>query len=284
MFKEKNEVMSDESLSGGDCVDARQAIIEGPILTDHGVDQADVKDDLHAFKYNMKYPSVGQCVIINNKNFHKQTGMGVRNGTDVDAKKVMEVFLNLGFKISISNDQTASQMKDLLTKVSKSDHSRSAMFVCVLLSHGDDGVIYGTDGSIELKDLFQVFRGDRCSTLVGKPKLFFIQACRGTGLDPGVETDSAGQSRIPVEADFLYAYSTVAGYYSWRNASKGSFFISSLCEMLSKYGRQLEIIQILTRVNHRVALDFESSSQAGFDSMKQMPCIVSMLTKELYFP
>ncbi|XP_055034677.2 caspase-3 [Misgurnus anguillicaudatus] len=277
--------MSDERPSGGDCVDARQAINEGPILTHDGVDQVDAKDDLNDFKYNMKYPSIGQCVIINNKNFHKQTGMGIREGTDVDVKKLMEVFMNLGFKIRISNDQTVSQMKDLLTNVSKSDHSRSAMFVCVLLSHGDDGVIYGTDGSIDLKDLVQVFRGDRCSTLVGKPKLFFIQACRGTGLDPGVETDSGGQSRIPVEADFLYGYSTVADYYSWRSPSKGSWFISSLCEMLSKYGRQLEIIQILTRVNHDVALDFQSSSnQHEFNGKKQMPCIVSMLTKELYFP
>ncbi|XP_055034675.2 caspase-3 [Misgurnus anguillicaudatus] len=282
--------MSDERPSGGDCVDAKQAMNEGPIKnTDQGVDQADAKDDLHDFKYNMKYPSVGQCVIINNKNFHKRTGMGVRNGTDVDAKKVMEVFTNLGFKISISNDQTVSQMKDLLTKVSKSDHSRSAMFVCVLLSHGDDGVIYGTDDSIELKDLFQLFRGDRCSTLVGKPKLFFIQACRGTELDSGIETDScddsAGQKRIPVEADFLYAYSTVPGYYSWRNVCNGSWFISSLCEMLSKYGKQMEIMRIMTRVNHKVALDFESSSNLpGFDGMKQIPCIVSMLTKELYFP
>lgn len=75
------------------------------------------------------------------------------------------------------------------------------------------------------------------------------------------------------------------GYYSWRNVCNGSWFITSLCEMLSRYGRQLEIMQIMTRVNHKVALDFESSSNLpGFNGMKQIPCIVSMLTKELYFP
>lgn len=42
-----------------------------------------------------------------------------------------------------------------------------------------------------------------------------VQACRGTDLDPGIETDSVCDSesthRIPVEADFLYAYSTAPG-------------------------------------------------------------------------
>lgn len=45
--------------------------------------------------------------------------------------------------------------------------------------------------------------------------LYFVQACRGTDLDPGIETDSVSDSegthRIPVEADFLYAYSTAPG-------------------------------------------------------------------------
>ena len=59
--------------------------------------------------------------------------------------------------------------------VAKDDHSRCASFVCVLLSHGDEGVFFGTDRSIEMKTLTSLFRGDRCTSLVGKPKLFFIQ-------------------------------------------------------------------------------------------------------------
>lgn len=271
-----------------DSVDARQMNTkEGSYPTDPREDKTDAKPHSDVFQYNMDYHSVGQCVIINNKNFHRNTGMGVRNGTDEDAKNVMQTFINLGFKINISNDQTVSQMRNLLIKASKEDHSKSAMFACVLLSHGEDGRIFGTDDYIELKELFALFRGDRCKSLVGKPKLFFIQACRGSDLDAGIECDSVseeGTQRIPVEADFLYVYSTAPGYYAWRNVANGSWFISSLCEMLLKYGKQLEIMQIMTRVNHKVALDFKSCSNLpGFDGMKQIPCIVSMLTKELRF-
>lgn len=43
-----------------------------------------------------------------------------------------------------------------------------------------------------------------------------LQACRGSELDCGIETDSGVEDdmacqKIPVEADFLYAYSTAPG-------------------------------------------------------------------------
>lgn len=240
------------------------------------------------YSYRMDYPEMGECVIINNKNFQPHTRMSPRSGTDADAANVREVFMNLGYKIKINNDLSCGNIFKLLKKVSEEDHSKRSSFVCVLLSHGDEGLIYGTDGPLELKALTSLFRGDRCRSLAGKPKLFFIQACRGTELDAGIETDSGSEEtmcqKIPVEADFLYAYSTAPGYYSWRNSVQGSWFIQSLCEMLQKHAGKLELMQILTRVNRKVA-EYEScSTQQDFNAKKQIPCIVSMLTKEFYFP
>ncbi|XP_049576773.1 caspase-3a [Syngnathus scovelli] len=275
--------MSTNGPVGVDCTDARRG--DGQ-ASESSTDVDARKAQAQSHIYSLAFPSIGQCIIINNKNFDKRTGMNQRNGTDVDAANAMKVFAKLGYKCKVYNDQTVTQIKQVLTAASNDDHSGCASLVCVLLSHGDEGVFFGTDGSIELKYLTSLFRGDRCKTLVGKPKLFFIQACRGTELDAGIETDSAddGTTRIPVEADFLYAYSTAPGYYSWRNTMTGSWFIQSLCEMLTEHGRSLELLHVLTRVNRKVALEFESiSTTPGFDAKKQIPCIVSMLTKEMYF-
>ncbi|XP_062857027.1 caspase-3b [Trichomycterus rosablanca] len=275
----------------GDQVDASKSSPKSNSKRSHSVPSESTKSDAvsNSFAYSMDYPEIGKCVIINNKYFHESTMMSERHGTDLDAEKVLKVFKLLGFKCTIRQNQSVSKMKELFKLVSQEDHSKSAMFVCVLLSHGDEDVIYGTDGCIKLSELTGLFRGDQCLSLVGKPKLFFIQACRGSNLDPGIETDSVCDSestqRIPVEADFLYAYSTAPGYYAWRNTANGSWFISALCDMLTKYGRELELLQLMTRVNHKVAMEFQSSSTLpGFHGMKQIPCIVSMLTKELYFP
>ncbi|XP_077588544.1 caspase-3-like [Stigmatopora nigra] len=240
------------------------------------------------FQYKMDYPSVGTCVIINNKNFKKSTKMTTRNGTDVDAGLAVKTFSELGYKLNVANDLSVDKMMDLLRRVSKEDHSKSASFVCVLLSHGDEGVIYGTDGFEKLENMSRPFKGHYCKTLVGKPKLFFIQACRGTEMDDGIETDSVveqSSDKLPMEADFLYAYSTAPGYYSWRNTENGSWFIQALCEMLQRFKGELELMHIMTRVNHKVATQFESNSNLpGFTGKKQIPCISSMLTKEFYFP
>ncbi|KAJ1140345.1 hypothetical protein NDU88_006701 [Pleurodeles waltl] len=247
------------------------------------------------YLYNMKYANVGKCVIINNEKFHRSTGMGARSGSDKDAKDIQHCFQNLGFQVVVKNDQTCEKMEGLLEKVAKEDHSNYACFACILLSHGEEGLIYGMDGMIPIKNMTTPFRGDQCRTLVGKPKLFFIQACRGSQYDTGIEADAATTSdseeddaspkkKIPIEADFLLAYSTVEGYYAWRNEEHGSWFIQSLCKEINEHGRQLEIMQILTRVNFAVATGFESlTKHAGHNKKKQVPCITSMLTKELYF-
>ena len=58
---------------------------------------------------------------------------------------------------------------------------RDSCFVLVILSHGRDGVIMGSDGAkVNLKSIFAMFSNDNCRSLRKKPKLFFIDACRGS--------------------------------------------------------------------------------------------------------
>lgn len=136
--------------------------------------------------------------------------------------------------------------------------------------------------------------------MVGKPKIFIIQACRGYQTDPGVKVsvtdalkdeESRSQTlepqsiKLPVEADFIFAYSTVPGFYSWRNGANGSWFIQALCQVLDELkDSPVEIRKLLTRVNRMVAQNFQSSNpdNADFHKMKQVPCITSMLTKDLF--
>ncbi|TRY60340.1 hypothetical protein DNTS_013674 [Danionella cerebrum] len=280
------------------------------------------------FQYKMSHQRVGKCIIINNKNFDEKTGMNVRNGTDRDAGELFKCFKSLGFEVFIYNDQTCKNMERLLKEVSEEDHSESSCFACILLSHGEEGMIYGTDGAMPIKTMTSLFKGDMCKSLVRgagpledlgrreedeedvkEEKMEHLhttadidmamcvhwQACRGSEFDDGVQTDSGPPNdtietdanprhKIPVEADFLFAYSTVPGYYSWRNPGRGSWFVQALCNVLNEFGKQLEIMQILTRVNYMVATSFESwSEDPRFSEKKQIPCVVSMLTKELYF-
>uniref|UniRef100_A0A8C4R7E8 Caspase 7 n=1 Tax=Eptatretus burgeri TaxID=7764 RepID=A0A8C4R7E8_EPTBU len=249
-------------------------------------------ENAESLAYNLdkkSFPEKPLLVIINNENFLPSTGMNKRNGTAKDARNLMKCFSALGFKTDVKQNLTCQEMRDYIFSVSKQDHSKRPCFMCAILSHGEKDTIYGTDGTMNFNKLSSCFRGDHCKSLVGKPKIFIIQACRGQEFDDGIQTDAVSQpnvafSTIPVEADFLYCYSTVHGYYSWRNPQLGSWFIQALTEVLNDKGTELEIMRLLTKVNHKVAVGFESMSEEQFFSgKKQIPCIVSMLTKEFYF-
>lgn len=245
--------------------------------------------------YKMNYKSRGMALIINNLHFDPNTGMSDRVGTDQDASALCHTFKALEFEVKLFKDLSKRNMMKLMLEASQVNHGDNDCFACVILSHGEEGEIYGRDGKISIDDLVAPFKGDQCKSLAGKPKLFFFQACRGSMLDSGIEvTDSEPEvdgdevdsvaHRIPTEADFLMCYSVVTGYFSWRNSARGSWFIQSLCQALDHYGSSLEIMRVMTRVNHKVSYDFESNAAKEYMTRKkQVPCIVSMLTKELYF-
>lgn len=58
---------------------------------------------------------------------------------------------------------------------SQHDHSDNDCFVVIVLSHGEMGVVYAKDDHYEQETLWTNFTAVKCSSLVGKPKLFFIQ-------------------------------------------------------------------------------------------------------------
>ena len=75
-----------------------------------------------------------------------------------------------------------------------------------------------------------------------------------------------------------------AGYFSWRNSTKGSWFVQALTRVMEEYGDSREIMWLLTRTNHITAFEFQSNASKEFmNKKKQVSQIVSMLTKELYF-
>uniref|UniRef100_A0A8C9SFF0 Caspase-3 n=1 Tax=Scleropages formosus TaxID=113540 RepID=A0A8C9SFF0_SCLFO len=237
-------------------------------------------------QYSTNHTHVGKCVVMNNQCF---SGLLERHGTEEDEKVLRDTFEGLGFTLQVERNLTARDMLRVLESVSREDHSERSCFVCVVLSHGDEGHILGTDGkAVPVGKLSATLTARRCPSLWGKPKLFFVQACRGQEYDCGVQTDSVVEREPCVtfceapEEDFLCGYSTPPGYFSWRNQATGSVYIRGLCLMLEQHS-SLEMTRILTRVNQWVALNFES--QTGHQSSsgkKQMPCVVSRLTKELY--
>lgn len=286
-----DEEISVHDLSQGEA--SVSASVKAFFRTEDSVDAS--HEQVPSFSYDMNYKRRGCFIIFNHMKFKKRLQMNVRNGTNRDKRNLEKMAQNLGFEyIHSFDDLTHSEILDVVDKVARSDHSHYDCFAMAILTHGEQGdMMYAYDRTYHIDEVTEPFMANKCPTLAGKPKMFFIQACRGSKLDDGTSitvkpiafVTEKEVMVIPNAADFLLAFSTVPGYYAWRNQSEGSWFIQALCKCLNEFGDKLEIMQIMTRVNRMVAYDFMSYSKQSlyFHEKKQIPSIVTRLTSEVYF-
>ncbi|XP_078492996.1 caspase-3-like [Ciona intestinalis] len=294
----KSEVKTNATLDSKENIDAIRDSSDDSYIDD------DVKDHFvptvlrqHMLEYYMKNERRGTFVVFNQENFDRMNHS--RKGSEADVKMLVKSANKLGFEdVRVLKDQTTDEIRDHLQELSYQDHSKSDCFVCVVLSHGEsDGVLYTKDGDIHLKEILDSFKASRCPSLAGKPKLFFIQACRGEKRSTPVEieykfdvTDSAPPEEetttvftIPAEADFLIAHATPEEFCAWRNRREGSRFIKALCGCLDLYaGDDIELLQILTVVNHHVSHGWDGGVYK-YEKSKQIPSITTQLTARLFF-
>lgn len=274
----------------------------------------------------------GLLIIFNNIFFASSSKLETRNGSEEDVTKLQCTFTNLGYKVVVKRNRSVVDILEIVRRISQLGQliNHNAIFITVL-SHGNaNDKLYGSCGNtFRVEQLIEPFRGGNCPLMVGKPKVFLINACRGTLFDSGVrfnnfqkddrtddtqnknnkrgsislndaknantkietlltqsiDKDYIYLNKIPDSADILIAFSCVAGYYSWRNQQDGSWFIQLLCkEILNADHKREDFLRILTKTSAAMAFTKESNCvDLKMNGKKQVPCIVSTLTKSFFF-
>lgn len=247
----------------------------------------------------MNHSRRGLALIFNQERFFWHLRLPDRNGTNADRLNLEHRFKDLGFEVRAYDNLKLEEVLNKINEAADDDHVDADCFVCCFLSHGENDHVYAYDGKIFIKDMTALFKGDKCKSLVGKPKIFILQACRGDKHDEPVTpmdmvdsvqttnvvvTDAGVIHTLPAGADFIMCYSVAEGYYSHRETVNGSWYIQDLCEILKILGESREFTELLTLVNRKVSIrSVGNSADRSAIGKKQVPCFASMLTKKLYF-
>ncbi|KAH8390256.1 hypothetical protein KR200_010686 [Drosophila serrata] len=207
--------------------------------------------------------------IFNNERF--DTKNEFRAGSANDVKALRSTFERLKCKVEVITDPTLATLKRTVKTLETKDFGDKSALVLVFLSHGtrhDRLAAKDDDYSLDYDVIFPILRN---RTLKDKPKLLFVQACKGANELGGFMTDAAQPNGSPNE--ILKCYSTYEGYVSYRTED-GTPFIQTLCEALDKSGKTSDIDAIMTSVRRVV----KSQTKDG-----QIPSVTSTLTSKYVF-
>ncbi len=217
-------------------------------------------------------------------------------GHDQDKKHTKKCLEQFGFRVDVHENKNKKETIDLLKEYASDDYSDADCFLCVFSSHGnEEGFETSDEKLIDLTSIIlRIFTGNK--SLNGKPKLFFIDACRGEKImgtlenEPLPELNTAKgatkETSIPKICDIMIYYSTVPKYVSFTSSS-GSKFIQAFLEVLNEYGKKEQLIDMVTRINQKIAnyvLNFEDENRIQHFNCKQMSTLVEYsLRKRVFF-
>ncbi|XP_018590674.2 caspase-2 isoform X2 [Scleropages formosus] len=253
--------------------------------------------------YTMISSPRGLALVISNVTFDPTLPELVdRVGGDVDEDELRRVFAELDFRVTVARNLTAQGMRNCIEQFrDRPDHQAANSCVVCLLSHGVEGAVYGADGQL----------------LENKPKMFFIQACRGEEMDNGVDqsdgTDrmqspgcdemEAGreegqgngvkgervqerlQVKLPQRSDMICGFATLKGTAAMRNTKKGSWYIQELTMTLRQRAMDTHLSDILVQVNAHIKEREGYAPGTQYHRCKEMSEFTSSLCKDLYlFP
>jgi hypothetical protein len=140
--------------------------------------------------YVMDMQPHGVCLIINNYDFYHpgviSLSLPPRDGSMIDQYNLTQTFKYLRYDVVIHENLTAQQMRDVMCDMACQDHTHHDSFVCVISTLGEENVVYGAD-SQKVHPGNLALALNVCPSLRGKPKMFFVQACRGDGEYKGLD-------------------------------------------------------------------------------------------------
>jgi len=210
-----------------------------------------------AIFYSLNSTRLGTAAIINNLHSEQEP-------TQKDVARMAQVLEEIGFNVEIHRDLTSQGMNSVKRKLTlPSLHADASTFLLLVISHGTaDNFLQDKDGNKTWNIESLVTEMCDVPSLVGKPKLFFIEACRGREHNMGRELLMTKSSAplaprtqgisLPNKQDVFVGFATVPGFVSF-TSSLGSPYLQALASVLSTHHVDTDMSDIHLLVKRRLA-------------------------------
>merc|ERR1719320_1227726 len=229
-------------------------------------------DQIHKPDFRKK----GIAVIINNWMFDDSDLYPKRQGANVDAVNLSNLFGQLGFEVLHHENMDRIKMAKTMILLSETvvDNEADMVIVCILSYEGETGRPLSSDGyEIDIEvDVFRRFNNDYCGRMQGKPKLFIIHTQRVSEIEEdtsshiptGDVTEAVPfynkntrleKSKSSEWKDVIIVYSKIPSNMHYREQERDSVVIETICEVFMKHAKSEDLIALLNMVSYQITLD-----------------------------
>ncbi|XP_040566810.1 caspase-1-like [Lepeophtheirus salmonis] len=255
------------------------------------------KSSIHDDAYNLDNGKKLLLIFNQTKFPNHDTCPNDREGVEQDTQAIRNTFNPLGFFIEAYENSSVAEIKHKLLSLSKMDGL--SCLIIFISTHGyENDVLLAFDKDFNLRcDIIEELSPEKMSSLAGKPKVIFVQACQGSKKDKGIlikyrksnihEVDGHG-SGVPIHkmsthVDFLLVKSSYHGYFSFRSNTSGSWFIQTVCKEIGKSSPTDDLLSIMPRVIRNISLNYTSCHEdPDIDQCKQTPMLEATLQRKIY--
>lgn len=213
-----------------------------------------------------------------------------------DKERLYILFMKLGFDVKVHENLKANDMLRKIKYYSKLRHT--GVFCLIILSHGKCNEVLGTDRkSVKICQLESFFYSSNCPSLCSVPKIFVIDACRGSrrekfndivdkqglsiaipktaGSDYAVWSQSGSHLERDPRADtsdFIIIYASTYGNVAYADSVEGSHLTQTFVTVIEKANRDRTLLDMLTMVKHKIQKS----------KVRQTVEVVDRLTKQYF--
>ncbi|XP_006889143.1 PREDICTED: CASP8 and FADD-like apoptosis regulator [Elephantulus edwardii] len=208
-------------------------------------------------RYRMQSKPLGICLIIDCIGNAKES--------------LQHTFTSLGFDVQDHFGLKVENIQQTLKRIaSLSQHQNYDSFVCILVSRGSSHSLFGVDCTqfgLSFDFIKRLFMGDKCPSLLGKPKLFFIQnyeVSKNQWEDSSLlEVDGAGMNNVDSkarqpgpfmvhrEADFLWSLCRADVGLLEQYPNSNSMYLSYLSQILQQR-RKLPLLDLHVELHSKI--------------------------------
>ena len=224
----------------------------------------------------------GFALILTNDYSEMKGALPSLSGTRVDGQKMCDTMQWLNFETQWEHNASATVTRKLVRETARCQYLPNyKRLVFIFSGHGTSKhYLYTQDGKhINFHDIMKQFYPDQSPHIGSIPKLFFIDACRGSLPTQPVLVTKGGHDvtlRVPEKSNFLVAYSTMPDHKAHEIQGQGGIWMNTLAEKLST--TEASILDVLTAVNAQLCQEYHTDHMGCF----QQPELVSRLNEEVH--